>query len=181
MTRYAAFLRGINVSGRRISGEELRACVERLGFRDVATFRASGNVILTDEAGAEPEAVASRIQRGLAEALGYEVPTFLRTAREVRAIARHEPFAAAAVAASDGKLQVALLLRKPSATARRKAVALGSDRDRLALRGRELYWLPSGGILDSSLDRSALASLLGTTTMRTKGTIDLLAAKHFAT
>lgn len=45
---------------------------------------------------------------------------------------------------------------------------------------RELYWLPSGGIRDSALNPKSIESLLGSTTMRTKGTIDELAAKYFA-
>jgi hypothetical protein len=52
--------------------------------------------------------------------------------------------------------------------------------DRLAISARELYWLPSGGILDSALDTKAIAAVLGQGTMRTKGTIDQLVAKYFA-
>ena len=46
MSRYVAFLRGVNLgSRRRVKGEDLRLCFEGLGFEDVATFRTSGNVI----------------------------------------------------------------------------------------------------------------------------------------
>ena len=45
MSEYAAFLRGMNVGGHRISNGELGRCFEELGFRDIGTFRASGNVI----------------------------------------------------------------------------------------------------------------------------------------
>src|SRR4051812_49379286 len=103
MPKYAAFLRGINVSNRRASKEELCSCFEALGYRDVTTFRASGNVIFA--AGRESLATMTvRIEEGLARSLGYEVATFLRAPGEVRAIAEHEPFAPAQVAASTGKL-----------------------------------------------------------------------------
>ena len=46
MERYVAFLRGMNLGKRRIKNEELRREFEALGFEDVATFRASGNVDL---------------------------------------------------------------------------------------------------------------------------------------
>ena len=36
-------------------------------------------------------------------------------------------------------------MKKPSAAARKKVLALATDQDLLALEGRELYWLPSGG------------------------------------
>lgn len=45
MPRFAAFLRGVNITNRRVKNEELRASVEAMGFEDVAIFRASGNVI----------------------------------------------------------------------------------------------------------------------------------------
>ena len=50
----------------------------------------------------------------------------------------------------------------------------------MAFGKRELFWLPSGGTLESALDRQALDKLLGPTTMRTKGTVEQLAAKFFA-
>jgi hypothetical protein len=44
--RYAAFLRGINVGGRRVTGQQLCAPIEALGFQEVTSFLASGNVTL---------------------------------------------------------------------------------------------------------------------------------------
>jgi hypothetical protein len=82
------------------------------------------------------------------------------------------------VAASAGKLQVSMLLEPPGAKVRREVLAMATDEDRLDIRGRELYWLPSGGMLDSSLDLKAIDAALGFSTMRTKGTIDLIAAKY---
>ena len=179
MPRYAAFLRGINLGGRRITNDELRSHVAELGFEDVATFRASGNVILS-ASGRSEEKVASRLETGLGKALSYEVPVFLRGGDQVRAIAAHRPFSPAEVESSTGKLQVALLRRKPAAAARREALALATDDDRLAIEGRELYWLPSGGISESELDLSAVGASLGLTTVRTMGTIEQIAARHFA-
>ena len=45
MAGYAAFLRGINVSGRKALKEQLVAAFEACGFEDISTFRASGNVL----------------------------------------------------------------------------------------------------------------------------------------
>ncbi|HYV14948.1 MAG TPA: DUF1697 domain-containing protein [Conexibacter sp.] len=180
MPRYAAFLRGMNLGRRRLANATLRAHVEALGFTDVATFRASGNVILSAAEGESIEDVARRLEAGLEQALDYAVPVFARDARQLRSIAAHEPFDADLVAAAKGKLQVMLLSAAPTAATRRQVLAHATDDDRLALRGCELYWLPSGGILDSPLDLKAIAALLGSATMRTKGTIDLIAARHFA-
>jgi uncharacterized protein (DUF1697 family) len=178
-SRYAAFLRGMNVGGHRVKSEELRSLFEALGFTDVRVFRASGNIVFTAEREPVTELTA-RSEAGLEEALGYAVPTFLRTAEEVRAIAAAQPFDPPLVQASKGKLQVTMLSSVPAKRAREDVLALPTGEDLLTLKGRELYWLPSGGILDSVLDLKAIAKLLGAGTTRTKNTVEQIAAKHFA-
>lgn len=175
-----AFLRGMNLGGRRIKNDELRSEFEALGLADVACFRASGNVVFGTDGGDEG-ALTSRIEAGLEGSLAYEVPVFLRGATELLSIAASEPFEASLVAASKGKLQVILLLDAPTDTQRRDALSLATDEDRLVIDGRELYWLPSGGMSESELDLKAIGAALGLTTIRTKGTIDQIAAKHFRT
>lgn len=177
MERYVAFLRGMNLGKRRIKNEELRAEFETLGFEDVATFRASGNVIFGAAKQSE-SALTTMIEHGLGDALSYEVPAFLRSCKEVTAIAAQEPFDAKAVAASKGKLQVTMLAKKPTAAARKKVLALATDQDQLAIESRELFWLPSGGTLESDLDHKAIAKALGQGTQRTMGTIEQVASKH---
>jgi uncharacterized protein (DUF1697 family) len=177
MSSYAAFLRGMNVGGHRLSNEELRSHFTAMGFAEVATFRASGNVVFAGVA--EPlEQVRARIEDGLADALGYSVPAFIRAAGEVRAIAASTPFTAERLR-SAGKLQVALLAASPSPQAQADALSVAGDRDGLAFGERELYWLPAGGVLDSALDMKTIERLLGPMTLRTMGTIEQIAAKHF--
>src|SRR6478672_8730213 len=113
MPRYAAFLRGINVTGRRVKSDELKARFEDLGFPRVDVFRASGNVIFDAER-ASPSQLTAHIEEGLRAALGYEVATFLRTTDQVREIAAHQPFDRAQLESSGGKLQVAMLSKKPA-------------------------------------------------------------------
>lgn len=179
MSSYAAFLRGMNVGGHRLANAELCAHFSAMGFAEVASFRASGNVVFATPDGA-PEEVAARIEQGLAARLGYEVPTFIRSAAQIRAIAASRPFSSGRLAASGGKLQVALLAAKPSRRARESALALAGESDQLAFGERELYWLPSGGLLDSPLDMKALTAVLGVLTIRTKNTIEQIATRHFA-
>jgi uncharacterized protein (DUF1697 family) len=177
MGRYVAFLRGMNLGNRRIKNDELRAEFGALGFEDVATFRASGNVIFAAAEQSE-SALTATIEHGLGEALGYEVPVFLRSDAEVAAITAQEPFDGKRVEASKGKLQVLLLAKKPTAAARKKVLAQATGEDQLAIAGRELFWLPSGGTIDSELDLKAIDRALGKGTMRTMGTVEQIAAKH---
>ncbi len=179
MPRYAAFLRGMNVGGHRLTNEELRAHFAAMGFAEVATFRASGNVIFAGDR-RSPDELTERIEEGLAAALGYAVPTFVRAAEEVRAIATLQPFAPARVRAAAGKLQVSLLGDSPTPAVRQEVLALASEADPLAFGERELYWLPGGPMLESALDLDQIDRLLGPSTRRTKGTIELIASKHCA-
>ncbi len=178
MDRYIAFLRGMNLGNRRITNDDLRSHFEALECEEVATFRASGNVVFAAN-GESTAKLTARLEDGLAEALGYEVPVFLRSAEELLAIAAHEPFDAKALDASTGKLQIALLTKKPTAEVGKSALALSTEADRLAVECRELYWLPQGRMSDSELDLKALATILGSMTIRTRGTIDQIAAKYF--
>jgi uncharacterized protein (DUF1697 family) len=173
--RYAAFLRAVNLGkNRRVTSDRLKALFEEVGATDVATFRTSGNVVFE-----APRDMVRDLEKHLEKALGHEVVIFLRTAAEVKEIAGRTPFPAKAVEASKGKLQVALFEKKPTPAVQKKALALASDEDRLSFGKRELYWLPSGGYADSALDRNALDKLIGPTTVRTKGTVEQLAAKYF--
>jgi uncharacterized protein (DUF1697 family) len=168
----------MNVGGHRLTNEELEGHFRNLGCTDVSTFRASGNVIFTGTGSVAQ--LRDQLERGLAGALGYDVPAFLREGEEIREIAEASPFEPDLVAASAGKLQVGLLAASPASSARREALALSSERDRLALSGRQLYWLPDGGFSDAELDLRVLAGILGPMTLRTKGTIELVAQKHFS-
>lgn len=170
----------MNVGGHRITNDDLRKAISDMGFADAGVFRASGNVAL--EAGAATDAeLIERIESGLEESLGYAVPTFLRTAEELRALASEQPFDAAEVNASKGKLQVDLLRARPAEKDRDAVLAHSSDKDRLVwAAGAELFWLPSGGTLESELDFKALEQLCGIATRRTKGTIEQMATKYFS-
>jgi uncharacterized protein (DUF1697 family) len=176
--RYVAFLRGMNLGNRRIKNPELVGHFEGMGLEDVATFRASGNVVFVDPAGEAESKLQKRLEVELDERLGYDVAVFLRSAEEVTAIAAREPFDAKAIAASKGKPQVQLLSRKPSAKAAKEALALAGPDDLMVVEGRELHWLPSVGLSETEVDPKALDAALGKGTMRTAGTIEQIAAKY---
>jgi uncharacterized protein (DUF1697 family) len=178
MDRYVAFLRGMNLGGRRIKNEELRRHFEEMGFEEVATFRASGNVVFATPTREAEGKLARRVEAELGERLGYEVPVFLRSVEEVAAIAAREPFDSEALARSKGKPQVSFLGKKPSAAAKKKALAAATEENLLAIEGRELHWLPSGGISESDLDWKPIEAALGPGTIRTMGTVAQIAAKY---
>jgi uncharacterized protein (DUF1697 family) len=180
MDRYAAFLRGVNLGPtRKAPSARLRESFEAMGFTDVATFRNSGNVIFSVADGGGEDALRAKVEEGLERALGFEVVVFLRSEKQMHAIAGHEPFDPEAISRSNGKLQVSLLQKAPSGAARKKVLAMATDEDPLAFKGSELYWLPSGGLLESELDLNVIAKLVGQTTRRTMGTMEQIASKFF--
>ena len=179
MPSHAAFLKGMNLGSRRLTNEELRGHFEAIGLTDVATFRASGNVVFADPGGRGEGALAELIEGELESLLGYPVATFVRTASELREIAAAEPFDAATRARLHGKTQVMLLRAKPAAAARREALGLAGEEDALAFGMRELFWLPAAGVSDSALDMKALERALGAATVRTAGTVEQIATRHF--
>jgi uncharacterized protein (DUF1697 family) len=178
MRTHAAFLRALNLGAtRKAPSAKLVEIFEGLGFDEVATFRTSGNVIFSGSGSAAT--LTRKIEAGLEKGLAFEVPVCLRTEKQLRTIAEHRPFPPKAVKASAGKLQVALLTRKPARTAVKKIKELATDEDLLAVKGTELYWLPAGGTQQSPLDMKAIDKTVGLNTLRTQGTIAQLAEKFF--
>ena len=68
MPRYIAFLRAVNVGGRIVKMDALRAHFEAAGFTGVETFIASGNVIFSSDATeqelAETTLIAAALRAG---------------------------------------------------------------------------------------------------------------------
>ncbi|HVZ80732.1 MAG TPA: DUF1697 domain-containing protein [bacterium] len=91
MTKYFAFLRGINVGGRVLKMDLLTRYFVALGFKDAKTFIQSGNVVFTSPE-KNAKALETKIEKKLLKELGYEVPTFLRTERELEALVELDPF-----------------------------------------------------------------------------------------
>jgi uncharacterized protein (DUF1697 family) len=135
--RYVAFLRAINVGGRFVKMERLRAEFEALAFRDVTTFIASGNVLFST-ASEDAAALEQRIERRLEKALGYEVATFLRTPTELAALVRDEPYADREESAT---LWTGFLKSAVPDEIRAKLRALCCDAEDVDVLGREVFWL----------------------------------------
>jgi uncharacterized protein (DUF1697 family) len=144
--RYIAFLRAVNVGGRRVSMDRLRAAFEELGFEHVSTYIASGNVVFV--ASGRAADLERAIEAKLEQALGFDVVTFLRRASDVRHAASEKPFGKVPA----GKTHmVAFLRHKPTAAERKGIEAKSTSSDRLVVDGREVHWLIQGRMMNSEL------------------------------
>ena len=202
MDRVVAFLRGMNLGGRRITNDELARHFADAGLGDPTPYQASGNVIFVPPAdlgdpaaphapsapgsvGGGHDALERHIERHLQAALGYPVDTFVRSLRELADMVAAEGLEAAE--AEGFKIHVILLHEPTGDQVRGRLSDMETDDDRFLAppttggggAGREIYWLRRGRLSDSTIDASDPGSLTGgrTSTMRTLGTLRRIVKK----
>jgi uncharacterized protein (DUF1697 family) len=90
MTRYAAFLRGVNVGGVNLKMAEVAQAFEDAGFTNVTTILASGNVLLDSRSGVD--AVRKKAEKALRDAFGYDAWVLAYDLDTVRSISDGFPF-----------------------------------------------------------------------------------------
>ena len=176
MPRHIAFLRAINVGGHVVTMERLRRLFEALGFRGVATFIASGNVVFDAPRGGRP--LEARIERHLESALGYEVATFLRSPGELAALIEHDAFPPGHATAPGASLFVAFLRDAPSRESAGRLLALRNHADDLQVRGRDLFWLRRDREASRVSGAALEKALAGPATVRNITTVRKLAQKY---
>jgi uncharacterized protein (DUF1697 family) len=156
---HVALLRAINVGGHTVSMERLRALFAELGYKNVRTLIASGNVVF--EAGTKkPAAIESAIKKHLERSLGYEVATFVRAPAEISAIVDHEPFPRSVIDKAHA-LWIGFLKQPLTTDVSRTLVALRCDTDDFHVHGRELYWLRRVTSSDSKIVGGTIERALG--------------------
>jgi uncharacterized protein (DUF1697 family) len=178
MPKYVAFLRAINVGGHTVRMDQLRGLFETLGFSNVETFIASGNVIF-DSRSKSTKALETKIERCLHDALGYEVRTFIRSTSELAVIAKYAPFKAAELKSDGTVLYIAFLEDSPGEEAKQKLLPYITETDDLHVSGRELYWLSRTKMMESQFSGARLEKLFGMTgTFRNSTTVRKIALKY---
>jgi len=178
MPKFVAFLRAINVGNHTVKMDHLRRLFEELGFANVETFIASGNVIF-DAKQRDIRSLEARIGKHLEKALGYEVTTFVRSTNELAAIAEYQPFSRKELDGDGNTLFIGFLSDKPTSAAANKLMSLASDIDGLHLNERDLYWLYRRKNGESKFYGPLLEKTVGVkATLRNVNTIIRLAKKY---
>jgi uncharacterized protein (DUF1697 family) len=177
MPRYVAFLRAINVGGHTVKMDVLRQRFESLGFSNVETFIASGNVVFATTS-KNAQTLEASIESRLRDALGYEVATFLRTDAELAEVAAYQAFRKSDLEAA-AALNVAFLKNALEAASAKKLLSLKTEIDNFHIHGREVYWLCKKKQSESAFSNAVLEKSLGIkSTLRGLSTIQKLAAKY---
>ncbi|HKO99665.1 MAG TPA: DUF1697 domain-containing protein, partial [Pyrinomonadaceae bacterium] len=176
MPKYIAFLRAINVGGHLVKMDHLRRLFVGIGFTNVETFIASGNVIF-DATSKSSRSLEKKIESCLLEALGYEVLTFVRSVPEVVTIANYKPFPDAELVGNT--LYIGFMATEPEKKAHEKLRQLLTKMDDFHLQGREVYWLCRGKFSETPMSGGLIAKTLGLpSTIRNVTTVKKLAAKY---
>src|SRR2546423_7971161 len=134
MPQYVAFLRGINLGNRRPKMEQLKTLFEEMKFSEVATFIASGNILFESKTKGDLK-LAKMIEAHLAQGLGYDVDTFVRTRGEVAAVTAFRPFSKAEMERPTNTLHVGFLREAPTPELASALLACKTDVDEFCVEG----------------------------------------------
>jgi uncharacterized protein (DUF1697 family) len=148
MTRYVAFLRAVNLGRRRVSMATCKAALEELGYDDVGSWVNSGNLLFTTTGARRAVGHEATIRARLEDEYGFEITTFVRTAKQVRSLATDKPFGPITA----GHTHFALLPLTALTTTEKKAVeAMSNDHDECVVIGGDVHWLIRSKSTDTTL------------------------------
>jgi uncharacterized protein (DUF1697 family) len=145
MGSFIALLRAVNVGGTgKLPMSELKAMCEELGFGDVRTYIASGNVVLTTSRKSEA-AIKAALEKRLEAYAGKPVGVLVRTAQEMAEVAAKNPFPKA----EPNRTMALFLDRAPPADT--LSTLRGQKDEEIRLGRREIYIHYGDGMAKSKL------------------------------
>jgi uncharacterized protein (DUF1697 family) len=174
VSRHVALLRGINVGGKNMLPMKVLAEIfATTGCTDVTTYIQSGNVVFCAEAKVA-EGLAGVITKQVEKQFGLKVPVVMRSAAELDAVIRGNPFLN--VGAAEETLHVLFLADRPSADLAAGLNPARSAPDEFAVVGRDIYAKLVTGAAKTKLTNAYFDSKLKTvSTMRNWRTVLKLA------
>ena len=150
MTRYVAFLRGVNVGGVNMKMADVAAALTEAGFTSVKTILASGNVVL--EGPTTAAKVRTKAEATLRDAFGYEAWVLVYDIETVRAVAEAYPFEAEV----EGHHSYVTFVSDKDVLDELAALADEAGPQEKIARGEGvLYWqVPKSSTLDSTIGKT---------------------------
>lgn len=172
MTTYVVFLRAINLGKvRRVPMAQLVECLEGVGYAEVATHLATGNVRVSSEDSAA--SVEQQVEEALLGRFGFEVPALVFTDAEVRAIVDE-----AEDLEAGGARQYVTLLKQPApAAVAAELDAWSAPGEGARVGTRAVHWWSEHGTQGARLGNEEIERRLGVATTRTVGVVRTVAAK----
>ncbi len=160
MTKFVAFLRGINVGGHnKIRMEALREMFASLGYKNVKTYINSGNVIF-ETIEADDNALAAKIEQAIQAEFSLNIKVMVRTISEIEGIIKNNPFDGQFT--NDKDLHVLFLAEALSEEKKNLLLANNNEFEQFAVRNREVFCLLRVRVLDSLLGKDYIGKKLKT-------------------
>ncbi len=169
MTRYAAFLRGVNVGGVNLKMAAVAKALEEAGFTNVRTILASGNVLLESRSGVD--AVRKKAEAALRDAFGYDAWVLAYDIETVRDISDAYPFEREV----EGHHSYVTFVTDEEVLDELAALAKAAGPDEKIKRGKGvIYWqVPKSGTLDTTIGKTmGKKRYKSSTTTRNLRTVD---------
>jgi uncharacterized protein (DUF1697 family) len=148
MTKFAAFLRGVNVGGVNLKMAEVADALTDAGFTNVRTVLASGNVLLESSSGVA--AVRKKAEAALRERFGYDAWVLVYDIDTVRAVVDAYPFEREVEGYQSYVTFVA-----DKAMLDELATLSGGPDEKIGRGDGVVYWqVPKGSTLDSTIGKT---------------------------
>ena len=168
---YIAFLRAINTGNRRIKMADLRSLYEDLGYADVATYIATGNVIFNSPSPPLPKDLES----AFSERFGFDSEVFLRGAADIRSVVEAVPWKH-----DDAVVEVSFLERDPDDVLARELEMTAVEPEQIAVIGREIFFLRGlgRGVATMHKESTSMKILAMKMTRRGLSTVRQIYSRH---
>ncbi len=161
--KQVSLLRGINVSGhKKIKMADLKALYEKLGFKRVATYIQSGNVVFETTLRSRRN-LQAKIEKGIATEFGFDVPVVLRTRNELGRIIADCPFGNVDLATEGSRVAVVFLSDTPAPEQVAEVQRFVNAPEELVIAGQDAYLRSPGGFGKSKLTNTFLERKLKVT------------------
>lgn len=152
MTKYVGLLRGVNVGGVNMKMADLARVVADIGYQNVKTVLASGNVLF-ETPDASPAAKA-KLEKALRAAFGYEAWVHVLTVPQVEKLIAGYPFPR-----SGERHAYVVFVEKDSVREELLAVELDPSVEQAEAGPGVVYWtVPKGSTLDSAMGKAQSAA-----------------------
>jgi uncharacterized protein (DUF1697 family) len=173
MTTHLAFLRAINLGkNRRVPMPQLKEILCAAGFSGVDTYLATGNVRV-ESAKRSRTVVETQIERALADALGFEVPTIVLTPRELAKVYAE----ALALEVSAQRRYLTFLKEEPGTDAAAELDAWEAPGEGARVLGRAVYWWIDHPNADARMSNARVERKVGPATTRDLKVVATLAER----
>ncbi len=169
MTRYAVFLRGVNVGGVNLKMAEVADALTEAGFTAVKTILASGNVLLDSKSSVK--AVRTKTEAALRDTFGYDAWVLAYDLDVVREVSAAYPFQREV----EGHHSYVTFVTDADVLDELAELAQDAGPDELIERGDGvIYWqVPKTGTLDTTIGKTmGKKRYKSSTTTRNLRTID---------